>query len=128
MPYLLDTTQLKNELLDLRTQLAAQLGLRDEVRIEQSADAMDEIQSAEAREFALQNLDRYARKFRQVEFALERIDRGDYGVCIDCEEEIGPNRLRAIPWADRCLQCQEQADKRRAPGAPLAFEPLSHAA
>lgn len=124
MPHRLNINQLRSELQDLRTQLAAQMGLREEAQIEQAADAMDQIQDAEAREFALQNLDRYARKLRQIEFALRRIDRGEYGVCLDCEKEIGQNRLRAVPWAERCLRCQERADRRGSVEDRLDFEPL----
>ncbi len=34
----------------------------------------------------------------------------NYGVCIDCERLIPQKRLKAVPWADRCLLCQEEAD------------------
>jgi DnaK suppressor protein len=125
----LKTSEIRRELETLQGQLAAQLGLREEARIEHSSDVMDQIQSAEAREFALQNLDRYARQLREVEFALQRIDEGDYGVCLDCEEEIGPKRLQAIPWAERCVRCQEKADRREsADDSMRKLRPLSYAA
>lgn len=124
----LNIRQVKNELRQARQQLACRIGMRDEAHVEQVADAMDRIQAAEAREFALLNLDRYARQLRQVEDALQRIDAGDYGVCVDCEEEIGLNRLRAVPWAQRCLKCQELADQRGSSADRTDFEPLMHAA
>lgn len=124
----LNIRQVKNELRQARQQLASRVGVRDEVHVEQVADAMDQIQASEAREFALLNLDRYARQLRQVEDALQRIDAGDYGVCVDCEEEIGLNRLRAAPWAQRCVKCQELADQRGSGAARIDFEPLMHAA
>jgi DnaK suppressor protein len=46
-------------------------------------------------------------QLRMVEEALDRLDSGDYGVCLSCEEAIPPKRLQAIPWARYCVICQE---------------------
>ena len=46
-------------------------------------------------------------QLRMVEEALDRLDSGDYGICLSCEEEIAPKRLQAIPWARYCVTCQE---------------------
>jgi DnaK suppressor protein len=48
-------------------------------------------------------------QLRQVDNALWRLDNGEYGVCVDCGEPISGRRLDAIPWADRCISCQESA-------------------
>jgi|GEM_PF-959362 RNA polymerase-binding transcription factor DksA len=48
-------------------------------------------------------------QLKLVEAALARMDSGDYGLCVDCENAIQPRRLAAIPWANRCLECQERA-------------------
>ena len=37
--------------------------------------------------------------------AVRRLDRGVYGVCVDCGEEIQPGRLQAMPEAARCVAC-----------------------
>ena len=39
--------------------------------------------------------------------ALERIADEEYGLCQNCEKEINPKRLNAVPWARYCLNCQE---------------------
>ena len=46
-------------------------------------------------------------KLRQVDEALLRIDRGEFGICARCEQPIPEKRLRALPWARYCLTCQE---------------------
>jgi RNA polymerase-binding transcription factor len=46
----------------------------------------------------------------QLDEALRRLDEGTYGVCEDCEEPISPARLRALPFARRCIACQEQCE------------------
>ena len=41
-----------------------------------------------------------------IDEALLRIDDNEYGPCQNCENEINPKRLAAIPWARYCLDCQ----------------------
>ena len=50
---------------------------------------------------------------RDIESALERLESGSYGWCSDCGAEIPPARLRAVPSAERCRECQESADGDR---------------
>jgi len=45
--------------------------------------------------------------------ALERIDKGTYGVCLECDGEISENRLKVKPTATLCIDCQETIEKRR---------------
>ena len=47
------------------------------------------------------------RQLRLVEEALDRLDTGDYGICVECDEPIAEKRLRALPWARYCVTCQE---------------------
>ncbi len=107
-----DKLQIKKQLQDARQEISKSLGLREEVCIEQAADTMDQVQAAEARELALRNLHRSACRFRQVETALRKLETGGYGICGNCEKEIGQKRLRAVPWTQLCLKCQEIADQR----------------
>jgi len=39
--------------------------------------------------------------------ALDRIEAGDYGMCVGCEEAIPAKRLQALPWAKYCVNCQQ---------------------
>jgi len=61
-------------------------------------------------EFVSMRLNRldYA-QLRLVDEALDRLDSGDYGVCLSCEEGIPDKRLTALPWAKYCVPCQEHA-------------------
>jgi DnaK suppressor protein len=43
-----------------------------------------------------------------IEEALQRIDKGTYGVCRDCGQPIAEARLRAIPWTRVCITCKEK--------------------
>jgi len=44
--------------------------------------------------------------------ALDRIKKGSFGICIDCEDDIDFARLSAYPTAKRCLNCQSVHEKR----------------
>lgn len=46
-----------------------------------------------------------------IDEALLRIADGEYGPCQNCEKEINPKRLAALPWARYCLDCQELLEK-----------------
>jgi RNA polymerase-binding transcription factor len=43
-----------------------------------------------------------------IEEALERLDAGEYGICLHCRRPISKNRLEAIPWARYCIHCQSE--------------------
>ncbi len=55
-------------------------------------------------------MDTRSRELVQIETALERLGRREYGICDDCGEFIGLARLRALPFAERCTPCQSQAE------------------
>lgn len=92
-------------------ELARGLRNRDEIAIEKTPDALDEVQLAGERELAIRNLDRESNLLRQVRLALARIADGSYGTCLHCDEEIKPKRLDAVPWTRYCIRCQEAADR-----------------
>jgi DnaK suppressor protein len=46
-------------------------------------------------------------RLKMIEEALDRIEAGDYGICLSCEEPIPAKRLQALPWAKHCVSCQE---------------------
>ena len=117
------------EILERRAaELVQVLRKRDGLAIEKSADQMDEIQYASERELAMRNVDRESSLLRQVKAALRRIHDGSFGVCIECELAISPKRLAAVPWASRCIQCQDAADRDRQERTESVSETLVNAA
>ena len=94
-----------------RDELSAGLRNREDIAIEKTPDALDEVQLAGERELAIRNLDRESNLLRNVRSALARIADGSYGVCLHCEEDIKPKRLDAVPWTKFCIRCQEAADR-----------------
>ncbi|HXZ93916.1 MAG TPA: TraR/DksA family transcriptional regulator [Burkholderiales bacterium] len=75
------------------------------------ADLLADLDNAE--------VSRDLREIRALDAALARLDDGSYGDCVDCGGEIGLERLRAYPTAERCIRCQEVHEKTFAhPGEP----------
>jgi RNA polymerase-binding protein DksA len=51
--------------------------------------------------------------FEAVRVALDRVEKGTYGLCVGCGAEISEERLVALPFADHCVACAGQANARR---------------
>src|SRR5947208_8488247 len=73
-------------------------------------EVLDAVESAEADiqddlEFALVQMK--SETLNKINDALARLEQGDYGYCFDCGEEIAEKRLRALPFAVRCKDCEE---------------------
>jgi DnaK suppressor protein len=110
----------KTELKAFRTTLAireAELANgsrnRNDLAVETNPEEFDRIQHASARDCAMDDHERRSDRLREVRAALRRIDAGTFGICAGCEEGINPKRLRAVPWAARCVMCQEAAEREQ---------------
>lgn len=89
---------------DRNQALTASRGEVEDAGDEAEVRREDEVRSAEE--------DRDEGELREVEAALARLDAGQYGICVDCDEAIPLARLQARPSAARCVACQEQDEKR----------------
>ena len=83
---------------------------RDEIAIENVADALDQVQQGEERDLAIRRIESLFSRSQSIKLALDRINAGEYGMCLRCEGEISAKRLQAIPWAGYCIRCQEAVD------------------
>ena len=77
-------------------------------------DVGDESLANALADFNLTILDRHIDGMRDIEAALQRIRNDEYGVCIDCGQEVTFPRLMAYPTAKRCIVCQEKREKQYA--------------
>jgi RNA polymerase-binding protein DksA len=55
--------------------------------------------------------DRSRMELHRVEIALRALDQGTYGTCESCGKPIAPERLEAIPWSARCIDCARKAGR-----------------
>jgi DnaK suppressor protein len=72
-------------------------------------DSDAQVNSARDLEFALD--DHESAEIRLIDAALERIQAGSYGQCLDCGVDIPGARLHAAPEAPRCIACQEKLER-----------------
>ena len=49
-----------------------------------------------------------AKLLRAIDAAIDRIEKGSYGTCTICEQNISLARLRAVPWTSVCIACKEK--------------------
>lgn len=69
----------------------------------------DSGQVTEQRSEALAHIEQARTRLEQIDEALERMDEGTYGVCVECGQEIAPARLEARPLSIRCVECASKA-------------------
>jgi DnaK suppressor protein len=109
-------SELKRMLDERRREIQAEVqGRMRDVRAEGTwggklNEVLDAVESSEADiqddiEFAL--IQMKSETLNKITDALARLEQGDYGNCFDCGAEIAEKRLRALPFAVRCKDCEE---------------------
>jgi DnaK suppressor protein len=111
-----------------QTELSGGRTNREAIAIETAADELDRIQQAQERDFAMGAIDRDSLRLREIRAALQRIDNGTFGFCLNCEEEIAAKRLAAVPWTALCIVCQEVAESIPSDSEDQGEQRLPHAA
>ncbi len=100
--------------------LERQINDREEIQVEKLADPLDVSTAQSARDTAGANINRATLMLREVRAAIQRVDEGDYRICVGCDEDIPEKRLGVVPWASRCIPCQEAKDNEdKAAGEPM---------
>lgn len=95
--------RLKESMRSVMLQRCRSEGGRSTDSVDQAAETLhDEIQVA--------LMDRQSHQLAQIESALRRLSLGEYGFCQECGEFMGLARLRALPFAQRCVPCEERAE------------------
>jgi RNA polymerase-binding transcription factor len=98
--------EIHEKLRSLRESLPAEAAEVRDIE-EQSVD--DFVQEVD---FALMEMK--SETLKQIDEALRRLESGSYGHCIDCQREIREARLRALPFARLCRDCQAEQEERAA--------------
>ncbi len=57
-------------------------------------------------------------ELNQIESALDRMNRGIYGICENCEESISLERLKSLPYARFCVDCQAERERKKLSVSP----------
>src|SRR5438034_2782777 len=108
-------SDLKQMLDERRRQIQAQVqGKMRDVRAAGETgklnEVFDAVESSEAdiqEDIELALIQMKSETLNKINDALARLEQGDYGNCFECGEEIAEKRLRALPFAVRCKDCEE---------------------
>ena len=79
---------------------------------EQVANIADDAVQSYERQLMMGLGEKEFEKLRLVEEAIEKLDEGQYGICLECEELISEERLTVIPFASHCVDCLKIIEKK----------------
>jgi len=106
--------QLRGQQEELRAEVQEERAKSDNERDRRSArevqDRGDEANTDQWREANAAMIDHHVDEISGIQAALSRVQSGTYGLCVDCGESIGFQRLQAYPSANRCVQCQSKVE------------------
>ena len=94
----------------LRKALAGDLSLLMQLREQTGGDVVDAALDAAQDEISSQLAEVESRELANIERALLRIRKGCYGECEICGDRIPLTRLKALPYATCCIECQRAAE------------------
>jgi DnaK suppressor protein len=104
--------EVKQRLLDERSLLIEKLKDNDlSVDDSETPDPVDLAVRNYSKNVMLAVSENESRQLALIDEALLRVEDDEYGLCQNCEQEINPKRLAAIPWARYCLNCQELVEQ-----------------
>ena len=75
------------------------------------ADIGDMSANAYSRDVLFNLSEAQRRLIRDIDATLERLDKGEYGVCMQCGEVIDPRRLEVRPFSRYCIECKTDIEK-----------------
>ena len=106
---------IKDMLVKMRGELVQEIGRRTKATTEAGAqdigDILDSVSEERTRELDMILTDREKRKLHQIDEALDRIEENTYGLCEDCGVKIPKARLKVLPFAKFCVECQEKNER-----------------
>jgi DnaK suppressor protein len=95
---------------------------RNELPVDSDPDDDAGVASRSAdREVTMGKLERDMQTIVEIERALQRLDEGQYAVCVGCQSRIPDARLKAIPWTRTCIACAGRSNHFA--GSPLRLSP-----
>jgi len=96
---------------DLLREIAASMKMEIGHLQEAIADMYDLADDERERQFSILLCNRDREKLELIDEALERIEEGTYGMCEECGSKIAEGRIKAVPFARYCIECQSKIEK-----------------
>jgi len=99
---------------------------QEEEALPPPADDLDSARSLAEIETHANLIERAEERLKAIDFAFSRLEQGLYGICAECGERIGIERLKAVPFAAYCIDCQEKRNNEARPSKDWIDEPFIH--
>jgi len=90
------------------------------------SDELDAARSLADVETHASLIERAEYRLKAIDAAFSRIERGCYGICDECGENIPIDRLKVLPFAGYCVDCQAKRNRQLRPGEGSIDEPSRH--
>lgn len=99
-----------NELAgDIRAALAQEDPTKDSIVPDSAIGRITRMEAIQAQSMDQEGRRRQKSRLQKIERALERIDKGSYGTCVSCGDEIPRGRLEIMPESALCVTCAAKA-------------------
>lgn len=106
-----NTSAIKTKLLARQEELSGRLKTTQATEGEETAEGLNSTPQLRELSEVREGLDdEAAQELNQVNDALARLERGEYGLCESCGSPIGKARLEALPYTTLCIDCAEDAE------------------
>jgi DnaK suppressor protein len=104
--------EFKEKLLNLKMEIFSSLNNRKKTDVEKDiGDEIDDVVQTMEKEMMFDLSSNEKNILKDIENALKKIEKGNYGICELCGKKIEYKRLKHIPYARYCIECQKKQDK-----------------
>ncbi len=107
--------QIKKQLLKERQELLQDVSNSYETCRELGQDGVPDIgdmsSAAYSRDVLFNVSETQRQRIHDIDVALEQIEKGEYGICMGCGEEISPRRMEVRPFSRYCIECKTDIEK-----------------
>jgi RNA polymerase-binding transcription factor len=101
---------------EMRSDVQSRIRARRTDRLKDVGDHLDDSDADVQGDIDLALLQMRAETVARIDALLVRLDAGQYGHCVECEQAIAERRLRALPFALRCQTCEQKREQKHETG------------
>jgi len=104
--------ELVKRLVEMKNEISLSLSSTQKIETEKDiGDEIDDVTHTMEKEITFDLSANEKNILKEIEIALSKIEKGTYGICELCGKEINEKRLKYIPYARYCIECQKKQDR-----------------
>jgi len=107
-----DYAEFEKKLIEMKNEIISSLETTNKIEPDKDiGDEIDDVTQTMEKEIAFDLSENEKNILKEIDIALSKIAKGTFGICELCGKEIEPKRLKHIPYARYCIECQKKQDK-----------------